>query len=224
MHLNWQLRFLIIHCFLQKLCFSPWRDFAYGWILSGLTVFMTLEWCYLRAKFIVTAPSRISSMNLRSRLIVNPGCAWIGSLASVTVRRRLEVAVIGFLFWLLILQEMLLCFWLAAPVLTSLYYPVITTFCCDLITFLFGLWLLESLAFWVENEYSNSIRVNIQYSAFQIRWLPQAKENPVFAVDLDLSHMRTFFLFLKFISTLAQFSMWMIIKVIVCRRINWIKL
>lgn len=111
-------------------------NFGYGWISPGLTMFMTLEWCYLRAKFIVTATSRISSMNLWSRLIVNPGCAWIGSLASVTVKRRPEVSVIGFLFWLLILQEMLLCFWLAARVVTSLYYPVITTFCCDWITFL----------------------------------------------------------------------------------------
>lgn len=61
-------------------------------------MFMALEWCYLRAEFIVTAPSRISSMNLRSRLIVNLGCVWIGSLASVAVKRRLEVSVIGFLF------------------------------------------------------------------------------------------------------------------------------
>lgn len=51
-----------------------------------------------RAKFIVTAPSRISSMNLWSRLIVNPECVWIGSLASVTVKRRPKVSVIGFLF------------------------------------------------------------------------------------------------------------------------------
>lgn len=48
--------------------------------------------CYFRAKFIVTAPSRISSMNLWSRLIVNLGCTWIGSLASVTVKRRPEVS------------------------------------------------------------------------------------------------------------------------------------
>lgn len=143
---------------------SDGRNFAYGWISSGLTVFTTLEWCYLRAKFIVTAPSRIFSMNLRSRLIVNPGCAWIGSLAPVTVKRRLEVSVIGFLFWLLILQEMLLCLWLAARVLTSLSYPVITTFCCDLIVFLFGVWLLESLVLSVENGYSRSIRMNIQHS------------------------------------------------------------
>lgn len=140
------------------------RNFAYGWISSGLTVFMTLEWCYLRAKFIVTAPSRIFSMNLRSRLIVNPGCAWIGSLASVTVKRRLEVSVIGFLFWLLILQEMLLCLWLAARVLTSLSYPVTTIFCCDLIIFLFGVWLLKSLALSVENEYGHNIEMNIQHS------------------------------------------------------------
>ena len=82
-------------------------------------------WCSLHGKFIVTAPSRFSSMNLRSRLIVNAGYSRIGSLASVTVNRRLEVPVIGFLFWLLILQEMLLCLWLAARVLTSLYYPVL---------------------------------------------------------------------------------------------------
>lgn len=35
-------------------------------------------------------------MNLQSRLIVNLGCVWIGSLASVTVKRKLEVSVIGF--------------------------------------------------------------------------------------------------------------------------------
>lgn len=72
--------------------------FAYGRIPSGLTVFTTPERCYLHAKFIVTAPSRISSMNLQSRLIVSPGCSWIGSLASVPVKRRREVSVIGFLF------------------------------------------------------------------------------------------------------------------------------
>lgn len=36
-------------------------------------------------------------MNLQSRLIVNLGCVWIGSLASVTVKRKLKVSVIGFL-------------------------------------------------------------------------------------------------------------------------------
>lgn len=70
-------------------------NFAYGWISSGLAVFMTLEWCYLRAKFIVTAPSRISSMNLQSRLIVNPECAWIGSLASVSCQKKAQ----GFCDW-----------------------------------------------------------------------------------------------------------------------------
>lgn len=171
------------------------------WLWSGVN---------LRAKFIVTAPSRISSMNLRSRLIVSPGCAWIGSLASVTVRRRLEVSVIGFLFWLLILQEMLLCLWLAPPVLISSYYLVITTFCCDLITFLFGLWLLESLARSVENEYGNGIRMNIQYSAFQnIRWKPniccrfssKSYENILFGFKI------------KFISNLDQFSRGTIVKI-----------
>lgn len=114
---------------------SQWLNYTQDWISSDLTLFRTLECCYLCAKFIVTAPWRISSMNLQSRLIVNHGCVWIGSLASLTVKRKLEVSVIGFLFWLLILQEMPLSLWLAARILTSLCW------CFDLITFCFGVWL-----------------------------------------------------------------------------------
>lgn len=124
-----------------------------------------LKRCYMRAKFIVTAPSRISSMNLRSRLIVNLGCVWIGS---VTVKRKPEVSVIGFLFWLLILQEMHLSIWLAARILISPCYPVITTFSCDLITFLFSVWLLERL-----NIFSTWVWTWHQYKRFLNKIKPQ---------------------------------------------------
>lgn len=123
----------------------PGVKFYLDWLSSGLTVFTTLECCYLRAKFIVTAPWRISSMNLQSRLIVNLGCVWIGSLASVTVKRKLEVSVIGFLVWLLIVQEMHWSLWLAARIVISLCW------CFELITFFFGVWL-PVLTFSIEDK------------------------------------------------------------------------
>lgn len=88
-------------------------------------------------------------MNQRSRLIVNTGCAWIGSLASLTVKRRLEVSVIGYS--------------LTINIAGNTFMPLIGCSSSDLIilpllllsaviiTFLSGVLLLESLS--VENEY-----------------------------------------------------------------------
>lgn len=165
-------------------------NFGYGWISSGLTVFMTRV-----VLLVCEVHSNCTLKNFFNEPVVPPYCQprvcvdWFSCFCDCQKKAQ------GFCDWFSLmtiniagnaLMPLIGCSSCDLIILPCYYY-----FCCDLTTFFVNVWLLESLALSVEKEY-----------VLSVKWIFNLKnkqnENPTFMLKiLELNHMWKFFLFLN---------------------------